>query len=152
MATFISRLPISLDPLIAEAKRRTRRRRLLIVGLLALVAAGTTAGVLASRSPASPYVPMAWTRGHFVQMRNCPQAQAGPSLAGAALSASAGVTCQTAIQVMNAVKGSCYSHSPCEAASFLCRAYWSGRFWSSFSDTNHALCSEGSKRVIWDGG
>lgn len=148
MTSFISRLPISLDPLIAEAKRRMRRRRFFMVGGLALIAAAAISGLMATRPPASHYVRTAWTHGHFVQMRIC----SGPALNGAELDASAGVTCQTATQVMNAVRGSCYSHSPCEAASFHCRAYWSGRFWKSFSDTNHALCSDGSKRVIWDGG
>lgn len=46
MTAWVRRLPLSLDPLIAEAKRRTRRRRLLV--LLVLVAAvGAAAAALA---------------------------------------------------------------------------------------------------------
>jgi hypothetical protein len=50
----LSRLPFALDPLIAEAKRRARQRRLLValgVVLLAALAPGLT---LALRSPGSP--------------------------------------------------------------------------------------------------
>ena len=44
MYTHISRFPFSLDPLIAEAKQRARRRRLLI-GLGVLLLAGLAAGL-----------------------------------------------------------------------------------------------------------
>lgn len=44
----VSRLPLSLDPLIAEAKRRARARRLLLV-VLAVVASGLAAATLALR-------------------------------------------------------------------------------------------------------
>ena len=47
MTARVPRLPFSLDPLIAEAKQRMRRRRLLLAAMFALVAA-TTAGVIAS--------------------------------------------------------------------------------------------------------
>jgi hypothetical protein len=53
MITHAPRFPLSLDPLIAEAKQRTRRRRLLLAAALALVLAGSAAGVIATRSPAS---------------------------------------------------------------------------------------------------
>src|SRR6476660_560900 len=47
----IRRLPFSLDPLMAEAKRRTRQRRVLI-GLGVLLVAGLAAGLtFAFRSP-----------------------------------------------------------------------------------------------------
>jgi hypothetical protein len=153
MTAHIRRLPWSLDPLIAEAKRRMRRRQLLIAAVLVLLAGGTAAGVIAARTPAGGYTSIPWTRGESTQMRYCSDAQAGPSLAGAFLAASSGVTCQTAEAVMRAVRSSpCYSHSPCEANSFRCAAYWSGRFWKTFADTHHALCSDGSRRVVWDGG
>src|SRR4051794_33075297 len=51
MTLHVLRLPIALDPLIAEAKRRARQRRLLVVALaLALVAAGV-GGTFALRTP-----------------------------------------------------------------------------------------------------
>lgn len=46
-----SRLPLSLYPLIAEAKRRARQRRLLVAVAVLLVAGGAASGV-ALRSPA----------------------------------------------------------------------------------------------------
>jgi hypothetical protein len=51
MAASLPHPPFELDPLIAEAKRRTRKRRLLLLG--ALVATAATAGglVLALRPP-----------------------------------------------------------------------------------------------------
>jgi hypothetical protein len=48
------RVPLSLDPLIAEAKRRMRRRRVLVAAVLLLVAALAIAAVIASRSPGGP--------------------------------------------------------------------------------------------------
>jgi hypothetical protein len=45
MATHLPRLPLSLDPLVAEAKRRARRRRVLVALLaVAVVAAGAAIG------------------------------------------------------------------------------------------------------------
>lgn len=149
MTTQAPRFPFSLDPLIAAAKQRMRRRRLLVAVVIALAGAGTAAGVIAARSPAGAYTSIPWTHGHYAQMRYCQ----GPNpYLGNFLAASAGVTCQTAAAVVRALTSRCYSHSPCEANSFRCAAYWSGRFWSSFQDTNHALCSDGSRRVVWDGG
>jgi hypothetical protein len=53
MALHVPRLPVSLDPLIAEAKRRMRRRRaFLTVALLSLAGAATAVGVISTRSPA----------------------------------------------------------------------------------------------------
>jgi hypothetical protein len=52
MTVRVPRLPLTLDPLIAEAKRRMRRRRLLIAAVLVLAVAGTAGGVIAARSPA----------------------------------------------------------------------------------------------------
>jgi hypothetical protein len=43
MSLYVPRLPIQLDPLIAEAKRRARRRRLTVVAAVALVALGVGA-------------------------------------------------------------------------------------------------------------
>ena len=51
MTVHVSRLPFSLDPLITEAKRRMRRRRLFVAAVLVFVFAGTAAGVVAVRSP-----------------------------------------------------------------------------------------------------
>jgi hypothetical protein len=54
-------LPIELDPLIAEAKQRARRRRLLAAGVVALAFAGTAVGVATSESGGSsgtvPWLP-----------------------------------------------------------------------------------------------
>ncbi|HZE04641.1 MAG TPA: hypothetical protein VE127_05410, partial [Solirubrobacteraceae bacterium] len=49
----LPRLSSSLDPLIAEAKRRARRR--VLGALLVLVAAGAIAAVVWLRSPADPW-------------------------------------------------------------------------------------------------
>lgn len=125
-----------------------RRRRLLVATVLVLVGAATAAGVIAARSPASGYRSIAWTRGHHTQMRYCQR----PDNAGASLAASAGVSCQTAEAIARTITTRCYGHSPCAVDSFRCAAYWSGRFWKSFQDTHHALCSDGSRRVVWDGG
>ena len=43
--------PFTLDPLIAEAKRRMRRRRTVAAAIFALVAAGIAGAILAARSP-----------------------------------------------------------------------------------------------------
>lgn len=57
MTAWVRRLPLSLDPLIAEAKRRARRRRLLGAALvLALGAAAVAAGVSLS-GPSRPSAP-----------------------------------------------------------------------------------------------
>ena len=46
------RLPFSLDLLIAEAKRRARRRDFLLASMLVLTAVGTAIAVISTRSPA----------------------------------------------------------------------------------------------------
>jgi hypothetical protein len=53
MSAHVPSLSFELDPLIAEAKRR-RKRRLLGVGLVLLLAGGATAGTLLSRSSSGP--------------------------------------------------------------------------------------------------
>jgi hypothetical protein len=53
MSAHASRLPFSLDALIAEAKRRVRRRRVLVATVLVLLGAVTAAAVIA-RSPGGP--------------------------------------------------------------------------------------------------
>ncbi|HJQ74591.1 MAG TPA: hypothetical protein VJ814_06880 [Gaiellaceae bacterium] len=53
MTLHVPRLPFSLDPLIAEAKRRMRRRRLLVV-TVALAALTLAGSVVATRSPGGP--------------------------------------------------------------------------------------------------
>jgi hypothetical protein len=52
MTMHVQRLPISLDPLIAEAKRRMRRRRFLVVTAAIALVAGAAGLVLAMRGPA----------------------------------------------------------------------------------------------------
>jgi hypothetical protein len=54
MTNHAARRPFSLDPLMAEAKRRARQRRLLVAGALALIVAGVVGVVFASRSPGGP--------------------------------------------------------------------------------------------------
>ncbi|MGZ4407790.1 MAG: hypothetical protein ACXVY6_03215 [Gaiellaceae bacterium] len=50
MSSCAPRLPLQLDPLIAEARRRARRRRVLACAVLLLVAAGLTPGLRAVMS------------------------------------------------------------------------------------------------------
>lgn len=51
MTVRVPRLPLSLDPLIAEAKRRARRRRLAIAATSALLAAGVAGAALVLSGP-----------------------------------------------------------------------------------------------------
>lgn len=51
MTTDAPGFPLSLDPLIAEAKQRARRRRLLVTVVFVLAVAGATVGLIAARSP-----------------------------------------------------------------------------------------------------
>jgi hypothetical protein len=53
MTVGVTGLP-SPDPLMAEAKRRARKRQVLVAGLLALIAGGVVAGLFGSRSPGGP--------------------------------------------------------------------------------------------------
>jgi Protein of unknown function (DUF4232) len=58
MTLHVSGLPGSLDPLIAEAKRRARARRLLLLGAAAVVIGGGAAATVAFRSSARPLPPI----------------------------------------------------------------------------------------------
>jgi hypothetical protein len=51
------RVPLSLDPLIREAKQRARQRRLLLVAVAALIAGGAAGAAFALRSPNGPRGP-----------------------------------------------------------------------------------------------
>lgn len=53
MTAHLPRLPFSLDPLIAEAKRRARQRRLLLAVVCAVAALAVGGAVFATRSAAS---------------------------------------------------------------------------------------------------
>jgi len=62
MAEHTSHLPFELDPLIAEAKRRTRRRRLLLTVML-IGAGGLAAGLTLTLRPGGPDRPAGGTSG-----------------------------------------------------------------------------------------
>lgn len=55
MSGWVARLPLRLDPLIAEAKRRMRRRRLVLGAMLLMLAGSTLGAALALSPPASPH-------------------------------------------------------------------------------------------------
>jgi hypothetical protein len=115
-------------------------------GALALVLAG--AALAGCGATGSAYTSLEWTRGHDVQLRYC-QRPGGP---GNFLAATAGVTCQTAAGVERALTSRCYPHASCDIASFRCRSYWDGKFGAQFEIVHHALCTDGARRVLWDGG
>jgi hypothetical protein len=70
MIAHLPRLPVSLDPLIAEAKRRMRRRRLLLA-VLALLGAGAVVGiVLLARPPGGPSGPPAASPASKAQVQD----------------------------------------------------------------------------------
>lgn len=76
-----------------------------------------------------------------------------PDQAGAMLAASPAVTCQTAERVKSKLtSAACYTYARCLAEGFRCVAYWDGAFGRSFEQTSHALCSEGWRWIVWDGG
>lgn len=54
MTLHAPRLPISVDPLMAEAKRRMRQRRLLVGALIVALAAAVAGASLALRGPKGP--------------------------------------------------------------------------------------------------
>ncbi|HEY7422210.1 MAG TPA: hypothetical protein VH541_09375 [Gaiellaceae bacterium] len=54
MTAWGSRLPFSLDPLIAEAKRRMRRRRLFVAVIVLLLAGGALGATFAFKGSAAP--------------------------------------------------------------------------------------------------
>jgi hypothetical protein len=59
MAVHAPRLPVSLDPLVAEAKRRARRRRVALATLaVAAAAAGVTFGVRILYGPVASHDPL----------------------------------------------------------------------------------------------
>jgi hypothetical protein len=51
MTADVPRLPLSLDPLMAEAKRRARQRRFLVALLALVIVGGVLGAVLATRPP-----------------------------------------------------------------------------------------------------
>jgi hypothetical protein len=82
MTTHVPRLAFSLDPLMAEAKRRMRKRRILIA-TLALLTAGGVAGaavVLTSSSAVQPAGACPVTGGYYAYA--VPQDPAHPPAAG----------------------------------------------------------------------
>lgn len=82
MTARVPRLPFSLDPLMAEAKRRARQRRVLIVALIVLTAGGAWAGVVAlnSSSAVQPAAPCPVTGGYYAYA--VPDDPAHPPTAG----------------------------------------------------------------------
>ena len=54
MTAHVPRLPFSLDPLMAEAKRRARQRRFLVALLVLLIVGGVLGTVLANRPSGGP--------------------------------------------------------------------------------------------------
>ena len=72
MSAHALRMPIWLDPLIAEAKRRMRQRRLLVAALVVALAGGAAGVTLALRSPSGPSQPTAghgWTKADLLPQR-----------------------------------------------------------------------------------
>jgi hypothetical protein len=60
MAAHVPRLPLSLDPLIAEAKRRARqRRKALVIALVAAVVAGGATGSTLALTQSNGFRPAA---------------------------------------------------------------------------------------------
>lgn len=61
MTLHAARLPFSIDPLIAEAKRRAKQRRVFLALIASLLAAGAAAGAyfLGGLGPAGPTKPQA---------------------------------------------------------------------------------------------
>jgi len=76
MTLHVPRLPFSLDPLMAEAKRRARQRRALVALIAALLAAGAAAGgyfLLGPGGPSKPPVASAVTSSSgFMRQYNSP--------------------------------------------------------------------------------
>ena len=148
MITHAPRLPLSLDPLIAEAKRRMLRAACSSWPCSWSPGPGAAAGVIATRFPAGGYTSVPWTHGQHTQMRYC----SGPALSGAALAVSAGVSCQTAAAAVRDL-ARCSHKTTCLAGSFRCVApYWGEPSRQTFAVVKHALCRDASRRVMWDGG
>jgi hypothetical protein len=75
-----------------------------------------------------------------------------PNNAGAFLAVSQDLSCATAEKVKRRLLGACYLRTRCVAEGFRCVAYWDGRFDRSFEFTHHALCVNGWRWIVWDGG
>jgi hypothetical protein len=69
------------------------------------------------------------------------------------LIASPGVTCATAEAIKRRlISSACYTRTRCLASGFRCVAQWDGRFDRPFSYTHHAMCNNGWRWLVWDGG
>jgi hypothetical protein len=82
MTLHAPRLPFSLDPLMAEAKRRMRKRRVLIAVLAVLVVGGAAGGAVSLTSPSTVQLagPCPITSGYYAYA--VPQDPAHPPAAG----------------------------------------------------------------------
>ena len=98
--------------------------------------------------PIGVYTSIPWTRGRSVRLRYC-ERPGGPSNF---VAASQGVTCNTAAFVVRAIEHRCTARGSCEVGSFRCRSYWNGRYGQRFGNVHHALCTNGRRRIEWDGG
>jgi hypothetical protein len=98
--------------------------------------------------PVGVYTRIYWTPGKSARLRYC-QRPAGP---GDFTAASAGVTCESASIVVYALESRCKKQGSCEAQGFRCRSYWNGRYGRTFEGVDHALCTDGRRRIEWDGG
>lgn len=105
-------------------------------------------GSVACYPAVGAYTSFEWTRGHQVTLRYC-QRPGGP---GNFLAASKGVTCATAAGVIHKLGARCLQVGQCDVASFHCRSYYAGKFGALFANVDHALCTDGGRRVLWDGG
>jgi hypothetical protein len=98
MTLHVPRLPLSLDPLLAELIRRTRRRRLLVAAVLVLAVGGAAAGVIEARSPAGANGKIAVRRSPGA-IRSCGILGVG---IGWHVSASSTMSCGSGIGLMRA--------------------------------------------------
>jgi hypothetical protein len=82
MTLHVTRLPFSLDPLIAEAKRRMRRRRSLLAVLGLFIIGGAVAGAVLGHSGHSPRGPAVdvWGGVPEPHFRSAPGWQVGSTL------------------------------------------------------------------------
>jgi len=98
---------------------------------------------------AGVYTSVPWTDGHSVRLRYC-QRPGGP---GNFIAASQGVSCATAAAVIRTVASlPCNTRTECLAHSFRCLEYYGGRYGGIFRIYDHALCTDGRRRIEWDGG
>jgi hypothetical protein len=106
MTERVPRLPLGLDPLIAEAKRRATRRRLLIVAALALVLTGAALGTtLAFRAPSTaPAMYPAGVVPQGVQEINLVSAFPGERRQAASLHITDGRTVGRIVRLIDALK------------------------------------------------